>query len=74
MAGQDAQIYVREAARADVRSRSGPAAGVVLFVQSSGTPPDLDAVVVMEGLRRELGPTGEGKVNGVSQGILKLGY
>lgn len=39
MAGQDAQIYVREVARQDVASRGG--ATVVLFVHGAGTPAEV---------------------------------
>lgn len=38
IAGQEAQIYVREVVRADVQSRRTPAAGVVVFVHGAGTP------------------------------------
>jgi pimeloyl-ACP methyl ester carboxylesterase len=38
MAGQEAQIYVREVARPEVQSGSGASAGVVLFVHGAGTP------------------------------------
>ena len=42
IAGQDAQIYVREVARAGTASRSGAAGlGVVLFVHGAGTPAEV---------------------------------
>lgn len=42
IAGQDAQIYVREVVLAGTASRSGPAGnGVVLFVHGAGTPAEV---------------------------------
>lgn len=41
IAGQEAQIYVREVVRADLLSRGGSSSGVILFVHGSGTPAEV---------------------------------
>ena len=52
IAGQEAQIYVREVVRADVQSRRTPAAGVVVFVHGAGTPSAVTFESAIESLRR----------------------
>lgn len=53
MAGQEARLYVREVAPADVGA-GRPSTGVVLFVHGAGTPAEVSFDVPYKAARRAM--------------------